>query len=711
MKKRRQSYFQPCIHELEDRAVPAITDPIGTFAVIDGKLSPTNQATAPRINFDFRLFRFTRLQVVSVKVTGTASDGGELLMGPAVNNVNPNPLPRPRPRLTPSVVQFPAGRNAQIVNFRPGSYTFPVSGGWTNRQGTYHLAFQLVGDINGDNTVSQNDVRMMRDIMRSPTKYGQQVLASADFDGSGKVDAKDLRLTTLNLLASAYLKPLDFATQINTVVTPIVNGYTRDASASIIVGGSPLASFVATNLTAANTPEIGGSLSNSGTGTVNIPLQYGQNQLAVSLHDGFGQSLNTTMNIQRLPTAVIVVPDLGGSVPIDSSPSGISNFYNSRGIPASSLTISSEYYGMINYLLSSGYSLNRDLFIGSYDWRLTQAPIDSTPDGNLSDLTASVITQADSPYQVGYLGSLMAQMVANDATIKTVDIAAVGGGSILARAYVQSPALGGAFTNGQGSALKLPSVKNLIMTSSANEGIPQFYNPWTNDFNGAFGSNTPSVLSNLNTLFSGVAAGTLTIPGPDYTIDKTAITDPQTGQPSPLIFARLYFPSFRQNISDYNFLNINGQLTNVNSVADASPQLLLDLNYGNLPGNNPWLSRVSSAAVSAGVTTTTITQLNQQIGQGGYVWPIGQSAAIPTVDGQTWYQPAQTANEGDGMVPLVSILSTFANDSRIKLKLWGSSSITPPSGITFTPTTGSSTHLGLLSNSDFLNWLRRELLA
>lgn len=711
MKKRRQPQFRPFVHELEERAVPAVTDPVGTFAVIDGKLAATNQATAPRVNFDFRLFRFTRLQVVSVKVQGTASDGGDLLMGPAVNNVSPNPIPSPRPRLTPSVVQFPAGRNAQIVNFRPGSYTFPVSGGWTNRQGSYHLSFQLVGDINGDNTVNRNDVRMMTDIMRNPSKYSQQVLSSADYDGSGKVDAKDLRLTTLNLLASAYLKPLDFATQVNTAVTPVVSGYTRDANASILVGGSPLASYVATNLTVSTSPEIGGSLSATGNGVATVPLQLGQNQLAISLHDGFGQSLSTTLNILRLPTAVIVIPDLGGSVPNSNTPEAISAFYNSRGISASSLSVSSEYFPMINYLIASGYSLNRDLFIAPYDWRLTQAPVDSTADGSLSNLTSSVITQANSPYQVGYIGSLMAAMVTNDATINSVDIVSVGGGSILARAYVQSPALGGSFKNSAGTTLSLPKVENLIMTSAPNEGIPQFYNPWTNDFNGAFGSNTASVMGNLNTLFSGVAAGTLTIPGPDYTIDKAAITDPNSGQPSPLLFARLYFPSFRQNIADYNFLFVNGQLTNVNSVADASPQLLLDLNAANKPGNNPWLSRVSSAAASAGVTTTTITQLNQQSGQGGTIWPVGQPAAIPTADGQTWYQPAQTANEGDGMVPLASLLSTFANDPGITLKFWGSPSVTPPSGITFTPTTGSSTHLGLLSNSDFLIWLRRQLIV
>ena len=708
MKKLSLARFRPFVVELENRAVPAVNDPVGTFAVIDGKLAATVQTSSHRLTFDSRLFRFTKQKTVSVKIQGSSSDLSELLLGAAVN-VKPNPLPGSKPSSTQKIVQFPAGKNAQIFNFKSGDYTLPVSGGLTNRQGSYHLSFQLVGDINGDNKVNQSDVRLMTNIKNNPLKYSPQVLSSADYDGSGKVDSKDLRLTTLNLLASSVLKPLGFETQINTLVTPIVRGYTRDANASILVGGSPLASYVATNLTVSTIPEVSGSLSATGNGLATLPLQLGQNQLAVSLHDRFGQSLSTFLNIIRLPTAVMVIPDLGGSVPYLNTSEGNFAFYNKRGTPAASLTVSSEYVPMINSLIASGYSLNRDLFIAPYDWRLTQAPVDANADGNLSDLTSSVITQANSPYQVGYIGSLMASMVTNDATIKSVDIVSVGGGSILARAYIQSPALGGAFQNSTGATFSLPKVEKLIMASAPSEGIPQFYNQWTNDFNGAFGSNTASVMGNLNTLYNKVVAGTFTIPGPDYTIDKAAITDPNTGQPSPLLFAQLYFPSFRQNIADYNFLFVNWQMTNLNTLAGSSPQLMIDLNYGNKPGNNPWLSRVASAAASAGVTTTTITQLNQQTGQGGSLWPVGQPFATPAVDGQTWYQTVQTNNEGDGIVPLVSLLSTFANDPRITLKLWGSPNVTLPSGITFTPTNGSSTHLGLLTNNEFIAWLKQKL--
>jgi hypothetical protein len=709
MKNRKKIRIRPEVLELEDRAVPAVSDPVGTFAMVEGRLALPNQATSPRLNFDKALFRFSARQTVAVKLIGTASDGGGLMMGPAVNNILTNPAPGRRPRIVPSVHQFPAGTNAQIVNFRPGSYTFPVSGGWTNRTGSYHLALQLVGDVNGDYTVNQTDIRLLQGMIRNPSSVSPEVYASADYDGSGSVNNRDLMLARQNMNTSAYVRPLSFATQVNAAVTPYANGNVRTSDVSLLVGGSPQASFVATNLSVPATPEVGGQLPSSGLTQTALPLQMGNNVLAVSLHDGFGQSLETSLTVNRLPVPVVIIPDLGGSVPRDQSQAGITAFYANRGVPASTLILSAEYAALIGSLTSSGYSLSGDIFTVPYDWRLSPAPTDATPDGTLSNLTSTVITQANSPYQAGYLGQVLASMTVNDPTISTVDIVSVGAGSLLARSYIQSPALGGSFTSGSGSTLNLPTVESLVMVSSGNEGIPQFYNPWTNDFNSAFGTSTASVMANLNSLFTAVAAGTQTIPGPDQTIDLNSITDPNTSQPSPLYFARQYFPSFRQTIADYDFLLVNGTLTNVNGVSDASPDLLLDLNGASTAGSNPWLTRVSTASATFGVTTSTIFELDQQIGQGGTVWPIGSASAIPTVDGQTWYQIA-TVNEGDGVVPLSSLFSTFPNDPRIGLQLWGASGATPPSGVTFTPTNGSSTHLGLLSNADFLNWLKLQLI-
>lgn len=710
MKKTSQSKLRPTVSELEGRVVPAVADPIGTFAVVDGRLALPNQATSPRLDFNKSLFRFSS-DGVAVKIIGTASDGGTLMMGPAVTDRTTNPLPSKYPKALPSVFQLPAGRNAQIVNFRPNHYVFPVSGGWTNRVGTYHLALQLVGDANGDGQVNNTDMNLMRQLMANPASVAPKVYYSADYDGSGVVDRRDLQLARQNMGAISFIRPLDFGAAINTAATPSINGYVRSPGLNLSVAGSPGATFMATNLSMPSSAETAGVLPATGMSQTTLPLVLGNNVIAVSAHDAFGQSREQTLAISRLPIAVLVLPDIGGTVPINQTQAGLDAFYGNRGVAANSLTISSDYTAMLSIIAASGYQPGRDVFAVPYDWRLGQAPTDANQDGTLSNLTTTVMTQTTLAYQVNYFGQVLATLAATDPTITTVDIVGVGNGTILARSYAQSPALGGTFGTAGGPTYKLPTINKLFMTSAQNEGIPQFYNPWVNDFTDAFGGGTAGVMTALNTLYSGVAAGTTTIPGPDVTINQASILDPVTQQPNPQTFARLYFPSFRQNVADYDFLSVNGQSTNVNGSADSAPTLLLDLNHGNSQGNNPWVANVAWAAATFGVSTSTISQLNQQSGQGGTVWPIGQAAPIPTVDNQIWYQPQSTANFGDGVVPLQSLLSSFPNDPKVTLQIWNTTGVTPPAGLTATATNGSVTHIGLLSNTDFLTWLRNRLVA
>ncbi|MCY2934168.1 MAG: hypothetical protein NT172_08390 [Planctomycetota bacterium] len=700
----------PTVVELEGRAVPtALGDPVGTFAVVDGRLALPNQATSPRLNFDRTYFRYAGNGGIAVKIVGTASDGGDLLMGPAVKDRFVNPLPSNRPIPLPTVFQFPAGRNAQIVNFHPGQYSFPVSGGWSNRVGSYHLSIQIVGDANGDMKVDNTDIKLIRQMISNPASVPLNVYQSADYDGSGKVANRDIILARQNLGVVSNIRPLAFASAIDPSVTPVFHGYVRSSNIALVLSGSPGAGFLATNLSLPTSTETGGVVGVNGLSQIALPVALGSNSISVSARDSFGQSLETFISVNRLPVAVVVLPDLGGTVPRNQTPEGLSAFYGNRGTPASQLMLTNDYTPLFASLSATGYQPGRDLFAVPYDWRLAQAPTDGAADGTLANLTTSVMTQSIPAYEVSYFGQVLASMVANDPTITSVDIVGVGGGSLLARAYLQSPSYGSTFEVGV-STLKLPQVDSLVMVSAPNEGVPQFLNPWNNDFNDAFGSTTGSVMAALNPLYSGVAAGTSTVPGTDVTINQSAIIDPSTSLPSPLIFAHLYFPSFRQTIADTNFLSINGLLTNVNLVPGTSPDLLLDLNAANTAGNSPWLARIPQASASFGVTTTTITQLTQQTGLGGTVWPIGQAAPIPTVDNQVWYQSTTTTDVGDGVVPLDSLLSVFPNDLKITLQLWGSPSITPPPGITFTSTNGPVTHIGLLSNIDFLTWLRNRLV-
>jgi hypothetical protein len=707
MPRSNKNRYRPNIVELEERAVPAV-DPVGTFAIIEGRLALPNQATTPRLNFDRGFFRYGARGTVAVKIIGTASDGGDLVMGPAAYDILNNPTPTRPPRVVPSVHQFPAGRNSQIVNFKVGNFTFPISGGWSNRTGTYHVAMQLVGDANGDYIVNQADFKLIQGMIRNPASVSAQVYASADYDGNGTVNNRDLSLARQNANAYTLLRPLSFASQFNTAVTAPFNGYVRSSSASILMTGSPNISYIATNLTVPSSPEIGGMLGASGVGTTTLPLTMGTNIISVSAFDGFGQTRETALSIDRVPTALVIVPDVLGSVPVDTSQAGLAAYYGNLGVPQNSLDITGDYTMLLSSLIGNGYVLGRDLFYTAYDWRILQAPLDASPDGTLSNLTADVLTQTTPAYQVSYFGNTLATMVMNDPTITTVDLVSVASGTALARSYVQSPSLGASFTRNS-TTYKLPTVDSLIMVSAPNEGIPQFFNAWNGNYTDAFYALTANTMANVNLIYAGVAAGTSVVNGPGFVINQASITDPQTQLPSPTLFGQQYFAYFRQLIADYDFLSINSVLGNVNSDPANSPTLLLDLNAGSTTGNNPWLSRVNNSSASFGVTVTTITQLNQQNGTGGFVWPIGSPAPIPTVVGQTWYQSQTTVTQGNGVTPIASLFARFAGDPAISLQVWGSPSVIPPVGIGFTPTNYSVTQLGLINNRDFLDWLKLRL--
>jgi len=707
MPRSKRNRFRPSLLNLEERAVPAV-DPVGTFANIEGRLALPNQATTPRLNFDRGFFRYSPRGTVAVKIIGTASDGGDLTMGPAAFDTLTNPTPTRPSRVVPSVHQFPAGRNSQIVNFKVGKFTFPISGGWSNRVGTYHVALQLVGDANGDYQVNQTDIRLIQGMIRNPASVSSQVYASADYDGNGTVNNRDLSLARQNINVFTTLRPLKFQSQFNAPVTVPFNGYVRTPTASILMTGSPNVSFIATNLTIPSSAEVGGMVGASGAATTTLPLRMGANAISVSGFDGFGQSIETSLTIERAPIALVIVPDVVGSVPVDTTQAGLQAYYGNLGVPQSSLDITAEYTLMLSSLIGSGYVLNRDLFYTPYDWRIQQAPVDATPDGTLSNLTASVLTQTTPAYQVSYFGNTLANMVINDPTITTVDVVGVASGSMLARSYVQSPSLGVTFTRNS-NTYTLPSVDSLIMVNSPMEGIPQFFNAWNGNYADAFYALTANIIANVNLVYAGVAAGTSVVNGPGFVIDKASITDPNTQQPSPLLFGQQYFAYFRQSIADYDFLSINGVLGNVNSDPLNSPNLLLDLNAGSTTGNNPWLSRVNNSSATFGITVTTVTQLNQQTGVGGTVWPLGQAAPIPTIAGQIWYQAQTTTTQGNGVTPIPSLFGRFPGDPRINIQVWGSPGVTPPPGISFTPTNFSVSQIGLINNRDFLDWLKLRL--
>ena len=117
---------------------------------------------------------------------------------------------------------------------------------------------------------------------------------------------------------------------------------------------------------------------------------------------------------------------------------------------------------------------------------------------------------------------------------------------------------------------------------------------------------------------------------------------------------------------------------------------------------------MNEAFATYGVTVTTNDQAMTHVGTGGSIQTlIGGGAVTPTVDGQTWYSDINAGDSGDGVVPLVSLQSTFFGDPHITIKQWGTGPAIPD--LPFTHATGDIDHNSIIKNADVDKWIVDEL--
>jgi len=574
-----------------------------------------------------------------------------------------------------------------------GQYLLP--GASTPAPDARSLQVSLVGDVNGDFRVNAADVRTIR------SAIGTTRLPRADINGDGRVDAVDVGLAQRNLGAATRVRPLTVSASPTSPVVTGPNGL-RSRSPEVTL---QVASAVRSRLTLSNShaglQSVPLEAIGPGRAEAVVPLELGRNSIVATSSTAGGQRVITTVLIERLRAPLLVLPGYLGSVPTKGNELA---FALVRGFPAAKMEVNRGYGTLMTWFDSQGYTPGVDLFGVPYDWRLPLAKVDGTADGRLSLVTVGELTRGVVDTQVDYLGRFLAKLVKDDPSITTVDVVGHSNGNLVTRAYVQSAGYGGAFKE----LLKtytLPKVGTFVQLAAPDEGAALAWNPWNNDI-GALTQVYPELGPALTKAYDLVARGVITIPGTDRTISRRSITDPATGQPSPVMFLRQYFPSLATLNPTTDFLkNLQGAMTNINTLAGSANVQLLDLNGASKPGINPWLSLVDRAFASYGVTLETVTRVDTRQGTGGFTTGI-QDKGIPqpTVAGQVWYAPVIEPNAGDGVVPLVSLESTFVGDPRITLKPWGTGS--PTAELPFTPTSGGVDHmLGIITNPDVLSWL------
>jgi hypothetical protein len=397
-------------------------------------------------------------------------------------------------------------------------------------------------------------------------------------------------------------------------------------------------------------------------------------------------------------TPVLVVPGILGSGP--TSQFTLEQFLSQRGfLPTNLQFFDNTYEPTMDALEAAGYVEGKDLFAAVYDWRMPNAPNDTAYDGTIGNLTAAGLTDGVYEYGVDYLGYWLDQAAqawdkSNPGVALTeVDIVAHSMGNVVTRAYIQSTAYRGAYTDAQGNARQLPGVRNYVSVSAPSLGAST---PWNLANDNAITQGEYELLASfLHPVFEDVANGSLTVTGPTP-ITQESITSVFTGGPDGELFLSQYVGSLRDLIATYNFLDPGtGTRISVNN-QDIRNDLVLDLNGG--PDPNGFINRVREAVIIYGTNVNTYTFTDREVGVGGQIFSVETGNAQPTVAGQVWFEDilvnsVNNSPAGDGTVPIISLEGNFVGDARFEVRPF-------TKGVN---TQGDVGHSTILTNTDVLN--------
>ena len=166
---------------------------------------------------------------------------------------------------------------------------------------------------------------------------------------------------------------------------------------------------------------------------------------------------------------VVLIPGLMGTGPKKND----TTWFKNRGLPPESLALDpflGTYDDLLQTLANYGYQKDRDLFVVNYDWRLPPAISDGANDGTISNQTAQAIADTDFRTGLDYLGETLLRAAdawklyhPDQPDLDAVDVIAHDAGGLIARAYIQSAAYGGAIApvplpNGSPGASALPRI-------------------------------------------------------------------------------------------------------------------------------------------------------------------------------------------------------------------------------------------------------------
>lgn len=410
------------------------------------------------------------------------------------------------------------------------------------------------------------------------------------------------------------------------------------------------------------------------------------------------KSFSSPENTVQQQVPVLVLPGFLGTHPQFTY---MLRFLFERGVQPEVFEIIEEYGLIIEKFIKEGYILDEDLFFAGFDWRLSPAKTDNSMDGIVSS-TAGEITDEKYHYGLDYLGYYLLQCVKSNPGVKEVDLVCHSTGGIIARSYIQSIAYNGKVYS-DGKSYRLPKVRKIIMLSVPSEGASFAWNPWHGNMINMQGFERAG--SVLKLVFDAVKNGYSDVNGYDHIIDAQSLNDPKNGSDPVTRFIRLYMPSIKDLLPAYSFLyERDNTLTDLRGTVYEN-KLLEDLNYSQ---HNKWVEKVKEADVTFGITETTNTYVITKNGTGGKKVSLNNiSYPVETLPGETWYLDSAVQNNGDKVVPLISLVSSFKYNSKINIIGWSNATVLTDINHTFT--TGRVDHVGILQNEEVMNWIVQRI--
>lgn len=290
-----------------------------TFAIVPAEVAKAGQPIAMKFTVDASHFTFPKGKVVlgidvvpsssstvTPKVTSVTNPNGTV-----VNETRHSPYD---PKVAASSTTKSRMASAVLTTLRSvggaastqQTYTVNVAG-QNNTTGKLLVGYYLPGDANGDGTVDQADLKIIKSELGARANDSRYTF-DADADRDGKVSMKDLSTAMQNLGVKTTVSPVVSA-NLDDSTDPLLKSGRATSKPSVNFNGTatPEASVTFKEVNG-NTAPVTTTADSKGDYKVTLPLALGPNTFQITTLDSFGQSITGSLSPVTYSTNTAVTP-------------------------------------------------------------------------------------------------------------------------------------------------------------------------------------------------------------------------------------------------------------------------------------------------------------------------------------------------------------------------------------------------------------------